>query len=144
VARPIQFATAMKRVAKGVTNNADRIVREAAGAIIYYVVPVTPIRSGTARSNWRVGIDNPPEGVINPLTGVGKDGEGRGITNTTTSIALSVIQNYNGDVHDSLHVVNNVPYLDLLNQGYSDQAEPGWIQEAIGAGRDAARSIRLI
>lgn len=150
MASPIQFATAMKRVAKGVMDNADRAVRQSAAAMVYYLVPATPIRSGLARSNWRVGIDNPPDDVIESYSGarIGAGGEvasaGSGATAATVNAAIAVISNYNGDIHDSLHIVNNVPYLDKLNAGLSEQAEPGWIQEGIETGREAARSIRLI
>ena len=81
---------------------------------------VTPVDTTNARSNWQVGINVPPQGEVE-------------ITSQASMVAkgLAVIRAYKDPRQGQLIIVNNVPYIGILNAGSSTQAPAGFVDSAL-------------
>lgn len=82
----------------------------------------TPVDTGWARANWIPNFSTPFRQVIGSPDSV-SDGEGQRFLGS----ALPTYTVERGPVFIS----NNVPYITLLNDGSSPQAQPGFVQAAI-------------
>lgn len=78
---------------------------------------------GTFRSNWQVGVGSAPGGEvgIEPVSAT--------LAKGAVKIEAEVV-----DTRKSVFVVNNLPYANRLNNGWSTQAPAGFIEQAIAQG----------
>jgi len=74
----------------------------------------TPVDTGFAQSNWRVGINEAPSASIRPTVGGFYSPASYG--NPTIEFG------------DSVHLYNNVVYIKRLEQGWSGQAPQGMVE----------------
>ncbi len=86
------------------------------------VVFRTPVRSGRARANWRVGLERPPEGVLEAA-----DPDGR------TTIAGGVATIARARPFETIWIANNLPYIGALEHGASQQAPHGMVAATLAA-----------
>ena len=123
------FRRRMTICGKKIERNASTLVRRVALAADQAVVFGTPVDTGRARSNWIVAINSAPEAVIEPYT----PGEGgsTGARNAQAAIdqGSQVIAGYQSG--DEIHITNNLPYIQRLNDGYSDQAPANFVETAV-------------
>lgn len=75
----------------------------------------TPIDTGWARSNWQMAVGTPATGVV------GSPGS-PGSPPLVTSYRLG---------QGPINITNNVPYIQVLNDGHSQQAPAGFVEAAI-------------
>lgn len=75
---------------------------------------------GHSRRNWQVATNNPEAIVELPGTSVS-------LSTTAGYAAIGAIPSGT----QKAYLVNQVPYMERLNQGWSRQAAPGWIQAAL-------------
>lgn len=110
----------MRRRAVVLTRNVDIAVKEVSKAVVAEVVDATPVDTGRARSNWQVSLDSPNEIVIQPYAPGMRLGRGE-TSNKNASIAQanSVINLRRS--REKLIIQNNVPYINKLNSGSSQQ-----------------------
>jgi hypothetical protein len=106
------------------TEDISREVRKLGIRIDQGVVLGTPVDTGRARANWLVGIGTAPVGTTENLDQVG---------NASIQAAVSIIGNYPADKLPDLWIVNNLPYIDRLNDGWSERSNPRikWVEAAI-------------
>ena len=114
-----------RRVAEG----ADALTRKVALAADQAVVSGTPVDTGRARSNWFAAIGGPASSVIDAYA----PGESGGTEAANTQAALNqaeaVISGYNSG--QEIHLTNNLPYIQRLNDGYSAQAPANFVEQAV-------------
>lgn len=93
--------------------------------------------TGRARSNWIAAIGGPASSVIDAYA-PGDAGSTAG-ANTQSAIdqAESVISGYN--YGEEIHLTNNLPYIQRLNDGYSAQAPANFVEMAVMEAVAAAR-----
>lgn len=95
------------------------------------VVMATPVDTGRARSNWIVALGTPPSQVINAYS----PGDGGSSASANTQAALdqgeAVIRDYSGEGAQEIHITNNLPYIQGLNDGNSAQAPANFVQKAV-------------
>lgn len=98
------------------------------------VVVRTPVDTGYARGNWVPGLNAPPVGPVTSL-------DPQAVASPARIIALAALLR----VGDAFFIVNNAPYIELLNRGYSPQAAAGYINNAVNVGvrRGISRIGRL-
>ena len=91
----------------------------------------TPVDTTNARSNYQVGIGIAPQGEV-------------GITSQASMVAkgLAVLRRYKTVDQGEVFLVNNVPYIGVLNAGSSTQAPAGFIDSAITRAIAKAQSQR--
>ncbi len=143
-----QFSKNMRRRGRQLENASTGITRAGAKAALVAVVWGTPADKGVARSNWRIGIGAPPTAVIRAYAPGKKLGKGE-TANATASIRAgkarlnASLGSFGGGLKTSVYLVNNVPYIDKLNDGSSTQAAEGFIETAIFAAVGAIRGFRI-
>lgn len=84
------------------------------------VILRTPVASGRARANWRVGLDAPPEG-----TTVNTDPSGAG----TLAEGMAVIER--AQPNQSIWLANNLSYAEDLEHGRAGQAPHGMVAATV-------------
>lgn len=88
------------------------------------VVLETPRDTGTAKASWLVTIGQPTNATVE------KEGEdvGQAQTQAIAQGAATVGRFKSGQV---LYIQNNQPYIERLNEGYSDQAPSHYVDSII-------------
>lgn len=132
-----EFSGRIRIRAKRIEENAEALVRKVAVAVDTAVVVATPVDEGRARSNWQVGIGEAPEGVRDAYV-PGKDGD-TGAANAQQAIEQGkrIIKFYSKG--NTIHITNNLPYIQRLNDGWSAQAPAGFVEKAVVIGVAAAQ-----
>lgn len=98
-------------------------VRRVAMGILMGVSQETPVDTGNARANWHVQTGSASSDVDDYT------GDASGAAQASISRGVPVIAGY--DKQDkSIHITNNLPYIERLNNGYSAQA-PRYFVETI-------------
>ena len=91
-------------------------VQKIALQVLRGVVLKTPVDTGRARGNWQVTIGEPAEGEVANLDPSGGSTISEGTARILGAINFVVIW-----------VVNNLPYIERLEDGYSTQAPEGMV-----------------
>lgn len=141
MADPNEFARRIQLLSARITDGTNRLVRKAALAADSAVVLATPVDTGRARSNWIVSLGS-PVGLTIPAYKAGKDGNSGG-ANAQAAIdqgAAEIGRYVNGEIH----ITNNLPYIERLNEGWSAQAPAGFVQKAIQAAVAALDGVRVL
>lgn len=128
----------MRQASRAVTQNADKLVQDCALGVLANVVNDTPVDKGVAISNWQVRLQSSAQDTI-PAFAPGKKGSTRS-QNVQGAIQLgktTIAQYAHGQV---VHITNNLPYIVPLNDGWSNQAPPGYVQDAV---LEAIRKIQI-
>jgi hypothetical protein len=121
-----------------VVGNINRGMHEVAIAVDQTVVLATPVDTGRARSNWLVQLDSPTNDTVEPA------GVGEAATQPSIDAAKATIKTYDCRANTAIHITNNLPYIEPLNNGHSAQAPAGYVEQAIQAGVEAVRNIRVL
>lgn len=139
---PEQFASRMRELGSRIVKNVDDGFRATALAIDQTVVLATPVDTGRARSNWRVSAEK-NSGVFEAFA-EGKAGSTAG-ENTQQALddGAAVIDGLPPDTH-TLYISNNLPYIQPLNDGSSAQAPAGFVEQAVQAGLDVVKKLRVL
>lgn len=88
------------------------------------VVEETPRDTGSAKASWLVSVNQPNNDIVN------KDGEDVGIAEMQ-AIQAGAAQASGFKSGDTLYIQNNQPYIVRLNEGWSENADSGYIDEII-------------
>ena len=104
------------------TSEISQEVRKLGIRIDQGVVLGTPVDTGRARGNWLVGIGTAPAGTSESLDKGGS---------ATIQAAITTIGSYPVNALPDLWIVNNLPYIGRLNDGWSEQAPAKFVDAAI-------------
>lgn len=122
------FSKLMRTRKKNLPEEVHTVVKDTTKAYLITAADVTPVDTGLAISNWRVGVNEAPSGVINAHV----PGKFRSTAlenlNATIQAAMSIIDS--GRPGDVYRIVNNVEYIGDLNNGSSTQAPAGMTASA--------------
>lgn len=125
------FSKLMRQRSQNLAGEVHEVVKDVTKAYLVTAADVTPVDTGAAISNWQIGINASPSGVLPPHV----PGKFRSTAlenlNATIQAGMSIIDSSKpGDV---LHIVNNIEYIGDLNDGSSSQAPGGMtaIAEAV-------------
>lgn len=91
-------------------------VRKISLELFSRVILKTPVDTGRARANWQVAIGGAPDGTLEL-----EDKSGTATISAATATASGLRA---GDV---IFLVNNLPYIQRLEDGYSGQAPAGMV-----------------
>ncbi|AUR86680.1 neck protein [Vibrio phage 1.088.O._10N.261.46.A1] len=89
----------------------------------------TPIDFGWASANWWISIGSPTTGndgqldADNPAVVGAREGQ-------QASSVARFVTSYDYTNGQTVHIGNNVPYINRLNNGWSDQAPAGFVDDA--------------
>ncbi len=110
------FALDISRWAEKAKGRMDIVVRKVCLDLFSRVIFRTPVDEGRARGNWQCTIGNIPDGVLEV------DDKNGTVTMSRASAAVAKVRA--GDV---VYLVNNVPYINRLEHGWSKQAPSGMV-----------------
>lgn len=82
----------------------------------------TPVDTGWARANWVPRIGTPPKGTSGSPESVSVAAQSLGIAQVAGGYRLAA---------GPVFISNNVPYIVFLNEGSSQQAPAGFVQNAV-------------
>jgi hypothetical protein len=128
-----EFNRRIRRIAGGVPENTERLLRMAAFAAHQGVVLATPVDTGRARSNWTVTNGAPARSET--------DNVSRSPQGTIDRGREVIGQHQPGEV---LYITNNVPYIGRLNEGWSAQAPANFVQAAVAQARALIANTRIV
>lgn len=111
--------------------------------IITYLIKETPVDVSTALSNWQVSVSGSSYGVeaipayVAGLSGSSADASAQ------RAIAAAVEALKRAQPKRALAIVNAVPYIRRLNEGWSSQHPGGFIEASILVGRRAVQEYNF-
>jgi hypothetical protein len=125
-----------------IQDNADKLTRKVALVVDQAVVSETPVDTGRARSNWIVALDEPADSTISAYA-PGKGGS-TGSSNIQAALdqGRKAIAGYK--TGKEIHICNNLPYIQRLNDGYSHQAGKHYVERATVEAAQAVQSFKLV
>jgi len=118
----MSFSEDIKKFNSNTTKAATEIFRGSALTIFGMVVKLTPVKKGTLRSNWQVGINNAATGEVTDIDRGGNKAI-KAIKNDTLSAKLG----------DKIYLTNNLPYAKEIENGNSKQAPHGMVKVAVAS-----------
>lgn len=108
-----------------INEGSTKLLRTAAAITLSQVVQRSPVDTGRLRSNWQVGVNSPPGGVV-----------GNGGVASIPTIT---------DAGAKVYISNNVRYINFVNNGIrGNQANAGFIQAAVIAAVGQIRGARIV
>ena len=131
----------VNRVVNVLNEAIQRIVISISTNVTAELIDNTPVDTGWARANWVPQIGAPFAGNSRVLS----DDERRsavGGQRSRQSSAVSGLFNYNV-TQGAIFITNNVPYIVRLNEGSSQKAPAGFVQQAIRDGITGIASARF-
>ena len=138
------FAKRMDRVAVQVEVNVERAVKDCALAVTKSVVHATPVDTGRARSNWTAELDQAFDRLFaSRIPGV-KGSTGEANADAAISQASEVIEQFDIDKNQSIHIANSLPYIQPLNDGHSRQAPADFVKLAVMEGLETVRCAKIL
>lgn len=125
-----------------IAENSDALTRRTAMAVDQAVVSGTPVDTGRAKSNWIAQLDAAPEGVIEAYSPGDLGSTEAENTQAALDQAEAVIAGYN--YGSEIHITNNLPYIQRLNDGYSAQAPKNFVEEAVQEAAQVVQYGRIV
>jgi hypothetical protein len=134
----------------------NRAAINAAVAIVDDLVESTPTDTGTALSNWQITLDQPAEDMRPAFVPSPKGKMVKGVwvhkvdpLATMQANAPGVIEQLNDVISakqpgQSIFISNNVPYIQRLNEGSSEQAPSGFVERAEILAEQAIRNTLVL
>lgn len=123
------LSSQLQRFDKDVKKRINKYKITFAKTILLYLIEKTPVDTSKALSNWIVGLHKAKTRQINAHA-VGVDGSTQSVSATVAfSLGQAIIKR--AKVGEIVYISNNVDYIELLNMGYSSQAEKHYIQHCV-------------
>lgn len=120
------FDKRIKGRARAIPRNTDTLMRKVILAVDQALVLATPVDTGRARANWQPTIGSAAVGTLPEPSS--PDG---GLQIALTA-GQEVAAAYRGGPNSpTVHITNNLPYIDRLNKGWSKQAPANYVHQAI-------------
>lgn len=123
-----KFRSDFARFVAKAKGNADQVVRKVAIGLSTSVIMKSPVDTGRFRGNWFTGYSMPTE-ITNRT-----DISGGGSIAAATATALKL------NMGDTFFLVNNLPYAQRLEYGYSQQAPAGMVRLTVTEFNDFVRN----
>ena len=110
----------------------DLAVRKIALQMFSKVIIRSPVDTGRFRANWMVGVGTIPSGTIelNNMSG-------------TATIGAAQAKALGAKAGDTITLINNLPYAQRLEDGWSNQAPGGMVGLTVQEFQSVVRKIGL-
>lgn len=117
-----KYQKQFKGIAIAIQEETQEYITKYAINLLNNLVLKTPVDSGRARGGWIVSV-NKPDDYVSQL--VSKSGAAV-LTN-----GIKRINNNYKSLDDVIYVQNNLPYIQRLDRGWSQQAPAGFVNSAV-------------
>lgn len=130
-------------LSKQVTVGTERVMRATGLAAHSAVVLATPVDTGAARSNWQVTLASPAQG-IRPSLVPGEKGSTGG--QAASAVLTEGQQRIGGFTLSAgtINLTNNLPYIQRLNEGWSNQAPSNFVETAVQNAVNVIKKSKLL
>lgn len=115
----MSFSVDISRFVALANARVDIVIRKVSLDIFRRVILKSPVDTGRFKGNWQAAIGNVPQGVLELED---KSPNGTAGTATMSRLDASIAGVKGGDV---IYFVNNLPYAERLEYGWSKQAPNG-------------------
>ena len=112
-------------IAAELTSDVSKEIRKLGILVDQAVVAATPFRDGMAKANWLMSVNSPRTDINDNTASFDMAGS------YSLNLAQSVLADYPANELPDLWIVNNLPYIQRLNEGRSQQAGSKYIETAI-------------
>lgn len=92
------------------------------------IILKTPVDTGRARASWTIAINQPDRSVADP--GVHAEYQ-TGASSAAEAKATSVMASLQAGKYEPVWISNNLPYIEALEHGHSQQAPQGMVALSI-------------
>lgn len=121
------MATNVNSVIAELDRFTNRLVAKIALDANSNLIEATPIDTGWARANWIPNVGRPsgpsqPEGGATPNVSAARSQQSSGEADILTSYTIE---------RGRIYISNGVPYITRLNDGHSNQAPAGFVEQAV-------------
>lgn len=136
-----RLATVIKAFRVKLPKQVALLTNDVAQTVIYIAAAHTPVDTTKAISNWQVGLGNAPNTELAARV--------PGNRGSTYSASLAQVHAearerlVNRTVGTEIHIVNNAPYIESLNDGTISQQPGSFVQKAIFAGKRKVKTQKL-
>ena len=104
---------------KAVEKKLEKVKRTFAFGLYNKIVEKTPVDTGRAKCNWNISINKQDSTTNNGYT----------VKDLATRIRENAgIVNEQGKAEDVIYISNNLPYIEALEHGHSQQAPEGMVK----------------
>lgn len=107
---------------KELTDEVNKETRIVALKALRNLVLTTPVDTGRAKGNWQVGVNSDPTAEIDS-----NDRSGAMAIN----VGQATINSIKGQGLVDVVIANNLPYIERLNDGWSEQAPVKFVEKAL-------------
>lgn len=111
-------------IGKAIREDISKTVRDVMLLAVDNVINATPVDTTNAANNWILSFGRPYPGV---------DGSREAPSHAVQDASIRAMQNYDAGRDGKVYLRNNVLYLEFLDRGWSQQAEPGFVAAALTA-----------
>lgn len=125
-----EFSKRMSQQGNDIEVNLNKKTRRVALAIDTLLVKAMPVDTGRAKSSVVVTVGNAAQDITGQAYYPGNQGSTSG-ANTQAAIEQAVAALRDRELGEEIHININIPYIGRLNEGYSPQAKPQFIEQAI-------------
>lgn len=141
------LAAVMVKIGQAVMLDVNDLVTEITMSNVAELALNTPVDVGTARSNWITSLDTAPtgrRGAFSPHPSRWRPPYARpGADRSETRNQAGAVWSARGVVarrkpDQGVYISNNLPYIQRLNEGWSDQSPAGFIETAVDVGTQRA------
>lgn len=112
-----------------VIKNLDKTKRAAALACFGKLIETTPVDTGRAKSNWWMDINRASAEIRSEDNAAAATAQAQNVTSKETQIT------------DQIIISNNLPYIKRLDDGYSQKAPAGMVNQSVQYGRAVAKEF---
>lgn len=149
------LANEMDALAAKIGGASSSVAVDTAMTILSDLVQVTPVDTGAALSNWQVTLDSPATDVIPAYSPAKRGKMVKGVwvhaadpiatshANIAPTLAAARTILFTKRPGQVIYITNNLPYIQRLNDGSSEQAPGGYVDRAIILGGQVVARIKI-
>jgi len=131
----------MRRNARALPQRVSNTAVAAALTVVQHLGADTPAYTSKAVSNWQTRLNTPAVTPI-PAFIAGIEGSTKGLSSQAMyTAALQTLIGKKPRV--DIYISNVLPYINRLNEGWSQQAAAGFVQSAVMMGRKRVKRAKL-
>jgi len=113
----MSFGADLEKFEQRTTDKMQRAVRKIAFGVFKSVIRMSPVDTGRFRGNWQPAIGIVPSGTLETVDPIG-------------NVVMAKVAGVTGriEIGDVIYMVNNLPYAERLEDGWSGQAPNGMVR----------------
>lgn len=132
------FAIDLSNISDKYKDRIDVIVQKISFDLFGRVIMRSPVDTGRFRNNWQLGINQIPTGEVAGTDKGAVNQVGLGASIAKSTMETNAAQLIGGDI---AYLVNNLPYAERLEDGYSPQAAGGVVGVSVAEFQDIVEQV---